>query len=321
MKKKIAVAIPTFNREQTLFTAIDSLISQEYKNFDIHIFDNCSTDDTVKTIVPLLNNRIFLHKNNRNIGFVKNVNRCLALSNKYDWIGILHSDDRHIGESVQTLISAIERFPHVGFIFSEVHVINQFGKILKKPKVANNQLFKKGLDAVTRSLKHIPCSTTFYNSQVIKKLGVYDVKYPFSADEEYNNRISSQYDILCLSNPIGEHLIHEDNLRIETWLDKDFILNYKEMRYKMLEQTDLSKIEIKGLLNKQISMTCLDIASALSKNQYQRDAQRYNKLSWKYNAYSFLNPFNLTRSILIFFPNFKSLIYTLDRYSTDNSIK
>ena len=44
---KIAVCIPTYNREKTIVKAINSVINQREQDIDIIVFDNKSTDDTV----------------------------------------------------------------------------------------------------------------------------------------------------------------------------------------------------------------------------------------------------------------------------------
>ena len=50
MRIKFSVIIPTFNREKLLIKALNSVLSQNYQNFEIIIVDNFSTDQTEKNI-------------------------------------------------------------------------------------------------------------------------------------------------------------------------------------------------------------------------------------------------------------------------------
>lgn len=303
MKIRIAIAIPTYNRSETIVRAIKSLRNQMFTEFDVHVFDNCSTDNSLEVIKSLTDDRTFVHESTKNLGFVGNMNKCLALCEKYDWIGILHSDDYHIGESIHAFATSIKEFPEVGMVFSEVNLIGPNGEPLKLSAQKKDTLFKKGYSAINRSLENIPCSSSFYNSKVIKEIGFYDENFPFSADEEYNNRVAYKYNILSLGTPLANHVIHNDNLRLDTWLEPTFIDNYKSMRIKMLEKCNITENQLMKVLNKHLSLTSLTIASSLSKNKYQTQANRYNLLAWRYDLSTFLNPFNVLRSILVFFPN------------------
>ena len=46
----IAIKIPTYNSEITILDTLKSIINQTYVNFNVYIFDNCSTDNTIKII-------------------------------------------------------------------------------------------------------------------------------------------------------------------------------------------------------------------------------------------------------------------------------
>ena len=63
--KQIAICIVTYNRKNELLVALDSILKQSYSDFDIFIWDNCSTDGTeivIKSIYPSIN-YIFSNKN------------------------------------------------------------------------------------------------------------------------------------------------------------------------------------------------------------------------------------------------------------------
>ena len=69
----ISIGIPTFNRSKLLITAISSALNQSYKNIEIIISNNCSTDNTaeiLKSYEKLKNIKVF--NQIKNIGVVNN---------------------------------------------------------------------------------------------------------------------------------------------------------------------------------------------------------------------------------------------------------
>ena len=65
----ISVVIPVFNAQEYIENTVDSVINQEYKNWELIIIDDCSTDDSVNIVDKYNQNdsRIKLIKFNKNI--------------------------------------------------------------------------------------------------------------------------------------------------------------------------------------------------------------------------------------------------------------
>ena len=75
--------MPVYNGEETIASALDSLLAQTYRNFLLHISDNCSTDNTGKICERYagLDDRISYTKNDSNIGGPANFNKLLQAAN------------------------------------------------------------------------------------------------------------------------------------------------------------------------------------------------------------------------------------------------
>ena len=61
--KKLAVLMSTYNCDVYINEAIDSILNQSFVEFDLYIYDDCSTDDTVQIIQKYSDNRIFYIQN------------------------------------------------------------------------------------------------------------------------------------------------------------------------------------------------------------------------------------------------------------------
>lgn len=87
---KISVIIPNYNGEKIIDGCIQSLLQQEYKDFNIIVVDNNSTDESVKIIEEKYPS-ITLIKNNENLGFAAAVNIGIKAS-KSDFVALLNND-------------------------------------------------------------------------------------------------------------------------------------------------------------------------------------------------------------------------------------
>lgn len=90
---KISVCITVYNIEKYIAQCIESVISQDYKNIEIIISDNCSTDRSVEIIKSFLSDkRIKFYQNESNLGMYRNFDLVVGYSTG-DYIAYLNADD------------------------------------------------------------------------------------------------------------------------------------------------------------------------------------------------------------------------------------
>ncbi len=92
MEDLVSVIIPTYNREKTIVKAVESVLNQTYKNIEVIIVDDCSTDNTKEVINQILDSRIHYYVLEENSGacFARNYGISKA-NGKY--IALHDSDD------------------------------------------------------------------------------------------------------------------------------------------------------------------------------------------------------------------------------------
>src|SRR5450756_379047 len=68
-ERLVSIGMPVYNGEETIAVALDSLLAQTYRNFELHISDNCSTDNTGEICERYLglDPRISYTRNERNV--------------------------------------------------------------------------------------------------------------------------------------------------------------------------------------------------------------------------------------------------------------
>ena len=93
MTPEISIIMPAFNAQATICRSIQSIIDQRFKNFELIIINDCSTDMTMQEITSFLGDqRIKLINNEKSLGAACSRNKGLTVANG-DYISFLDADD------------------------------------------------------------------------------------------------------------------------------------------------------------------------------------------------------------------------------------
>ena len=132
----VSIGLPVYNGENYLREALDSLLAQDYRNFELIISDNASTDSTARICQEYIERetRIRYFRADQNNGASWNFNRVLELSGGefFMWAG--HDDLWHptfVSKSVQALLNDAEAV----LCHSQEQAINSAGAAVGKPYV------------------------------------------------------------------------------------------------------------------------------------------------------------------------------------------
>jgi len=172
----ISVITVVLNNERYLEEAIESLKFQKYRNFEHIVIDGGSTDRTLEIIKKNDENiDYWISKKDKGIYDAFNLGMKLA---KGDYLGFLNSDDRFTHEAFATLKKYILNFPDKDFIFGAVK--KHWGILYgyKPYKIFWSWGF------------YSSHSTGFFiKTNSAKKVGLYNLKYKYSADYDYFYRM------------------------------------------------------------------------------------------------------------------------------------
>jgi glycosyltransferase involved in cell wall biosynthesis len=114
-KPLISVIIPTYNRAHTIHLAIESVLAQDYENFEVIIVDDGSTDNTKSRIESFHNSIInYFFQANRGPSSARNFGASKA---KGEWVMYLDSDDSLLPNCLATMQLWTQRNPKTVFAF------------------------------------------------------------------------------------------------------------------------------------------------------------------------------------------------------------
>lgn len=117
----VSIGLPVFNSDKTIVRALDSLLAQNYPNFEIIVSDNSSNDKTVDICKQYAqrDHRIKLHLNKKNLGINANFKIVCekAVGKYFMWAA---GDDFWEPEFAATLVKELESDPRIGVAFCAV---------------------------------------------------------------------------------------------------------------------------------------------------------------------------------------------------------
>lgn len=118
-----SVILTTYNRAELLPRAINSLISQLEKDFEVIIIDDGSEDNTPLVIKDFENSRLILsyHRNEKNLGVICAKNKGIELS-KGKYITFLDSDDEYKLEHLKSRRKILEENPQIDLLHGGIEV-------------------------------------------------------------------------------------------------------------------------------------------------------------------------------------------------------
>jgi glycosyltransferase involved in cell wall biosynthesis len=121
---KVSVLMPIFNAEKYLEESVRSILSQSHENFELIIINDGSTDDSLRIIKSIKDDRIILHSNATNVGISKSLNIGIQLSTgKY--IARIDADDSCDKDRILIQLAYMEYYPDVGVLGSWIKLVSQ----------------------------------------------------------------------------------------------------------------------------------------------------------------------------------------------------
>ena len=128
---KVSIGLPVYNGEPFLSETIDAILAQTFKDFELIICDNASTDATEKICrkYAAKDKRISYYRQHYNIGAAGNFNRVFNLSSGEYFKWAAH-DDLIAPEYLAQCVKILERDRSVVLCHSQVQIINERGKFL-----------------------------------------------------------------------------------------------------------------------------------------------------------------------------------------------
>ena len=131
---KISVVTASYNYQDYIKETIQSVLDQTYKDWELIIVDDCSTDNSVEVIKSYKDDRIKLFVNEKNLGLKETVRRGIEKATG-EWIVFLESDDILTSDNIEKKVEIVKKYPEVNLVFNDCEF---FGDEERVKKVEND---------------------------------------------------------------------------------------------------------------------------------------------------------------------------------------
>ncbi|WP_298016953.1 glycosyltransferase [uncultured Castellaniella sp.] len=128
----VTVAVMSYNNARFIGQTIDSILAQEGVAFELKVFDDCSTDDSVKVLDRYVDDPRFHYEiNEKNLGLNGNYNRCLR-SGQGRYVVVLGSDDVLYPDHIRSLCAAMDAAPQAMLGYVQCNWIDESGELIRR---------------------------------------------------------------------------------------------------------------------------------------------------------------------------------------------
>ena len=244
MDKLVSVIITTHNRKELLCRAIDSVLNQTYKNIELIVIDDASSDGTNEVVENyILLNTIpityqFIEKKDSKGGNYAR-NRGINLSKGY-YVGFLDDDDEWLSDKLISQVLCFRENPEVGCVTCNYNEIYQFDNkeysfvVDKHYKSIENNIFEKHMKKFPYAFIGVT-STLLIKKHILREVGLFDENLVAYQEVDLIYRIRRRYSVECVNQPLVNYYnrINVSKEQISNSIDKSMnAQNMLELKYK-----------------------------------------------------------------------------------------
>jgi glycosyltransferase involved in cell wall biosynthesis len=219
----VSVIIPTYNRGWILKEAIESVQSQTYKNFELIIVDDGSTDNTQDILEKFKEELIVIRQTNKGVSAARNKG---VVFSRGTFISFLDSDDLWKPEKLANQVAFFVSNP-------EIHICQTDEIWIRKGKRVNPKKYHQKPSGMiyipSLSLCLVSPSAVMMKKTIFQSVGGFDETFPVCEDYDLWLRIGCRYPVPLIEQKLViKRGGHEDQLSRSPGLDKYRIMALKK---------------------------------------------------------------------------------------------
>lgn len=210
MTPRVSIVLPTYNRAELLSRAVESCLTQSFRELELIVVDDGSTDETASTARKLAEGdaRVrFLSRPNGGLPAALNTGFFEATGDFFTWTS---DDNRYHPTAISAMVTELERHPECSLVYTDFQLVDEEGNV--REKVQNRPPEDlPGMNVVG------PCF--LYRRSAADEAGGYDPELKFVEDWDYWLRLAQVAPIRHLSGTHYDFLDHEGSLTRQRQLD------------------------------------------------------------------------------------------------------
>ena len=204
---RVSVIIPVFNGERHIAASLASVLDQTYRDYEVIVVDDGSTDGTRALVVATEGPIRCIHQPNQGPAAARNTGLAAA---KGELVCFLDADDVWFAEKLAIQVEFMDRDSSVGLVFSDEAEFDDGGVLC--PSLVSTSRFhseiasRSVIDGAFRKLleeNFIPTSTVMVRRECFQSTGLFDIGLKGPEDRDMWSRLAVQFPIAFIPRVLG----------------------------------------------------------------------------------------------------------------------
>jgi glycosyltransferase involved in cell wall biosynthesis len=265
----VSVIIPTYNRDWIVKEAIESVLAQDFSDYELIVVDDGSDDRTPEILAAYEDPITVIRQSNRGVSAARNRGIAAATGRL---IAFLDSDDLWLPQKLSAQVNFFAENPNAVICQTEEHWVRNGVRVNPKKRHLkfSGMIFERSL-----ALCLVSPSAVMITKALFDAVGVFDEDLPACEDYDLWLRISCRYPVDLIETPlIIKRGGHADQLSRAPGLDKYRIRSLM----KLLEDNILTAPQKQAVM-KTLTQKCAVYAGGCRKRGREEEAQYYDQLA------------------------------------------
>ena len=271
---KVSIIIPSYNRLPLLKEAVDSVLAQNFEDFELIVVDDGSTDGTADEMKKYGGRvRLLRHPENRGVSAARNRG---ILNAKGKYIAFLDSDDLWVKGKLKIQVAFLEDNPHYPICYTDEIWIRRGKRVNPKNKHAkySGWIFEKCLPLCIISPSSVMMKKTLFS-----KVGLFDEALPVCEDYDLWLRISARFPVFFINRKlIIKRGGHSDQLSQRSWGNDRYRVIALE---KALSEPNL-KPEEREMVLEEMKKKCKILSEGFFRRGNEIEGRFYQEIMRRY---------------------------------------
>ena len=199
---KVSIILPTYNGSKYVRASIESCLKQTYKNFELIIVDDCSTDETPQVIQSYKDGRIKYVRNAQNQRLPRSLNIGFKQATG-EYLTWTSDDNQFLPTAIEEMLSFLQANPDADFVYTDLYILDfETGQTLIRQLPSKMEIGK---------LNRIG-ACYLYTRKVYESIGDYNPDYELVEDYDFWIRISRKFKMAHLPKALYIYGDHSNSL-------------------------------------------------------------------------------------------------------------
>lgn len=262
----VSVLLAVRDGEPYIHEAVQSIVQQTYKNWELIVIDDGSTDNTAEIVKSFNDSRIRLFQQ-QNQGLASSLNRAAGLA-KGELLIRQDADDISSIERFEKIVDIYKANKTVALIATGAVIIDETGEPLIEKKIVKDK--SDALKLICKIQNPFVHGSLAFTKQVYIACKGYDERFPTSQDFDFVVRLLSKGDLFVISEPLYKFRLHSESITAKkSWRQVTYLPSFCDTIKTNLALSVSYKIRFEYGLKRLLLMLVLAPANRKSIYDYQ----------------------------------------------------